>query len=182
VQGLTQRELAEKLAELDWRIDPTALTRIEKGERSVRVSQLATLGKALGVSVHQLLDPTPRTSEIDRARAEIDAAYEAIHDNTLRMLHGLRDLDEAVRAAEAAGASQNDLLILKMTLHRTTALDPVEQGILSFSSEVAADNYLLSYALDRTKHAAAKEAWKNAPGIPHPQEVASADGEHQETP
>lgn len=53
--GLTQKQLADALAGLGWKIDPTALTGIEKGKRSVRVSQLETLAHALGVPVHDLL-------------------------------------------------------------------------------------------------------------------------------
>lgn len=52
---LTQRELADRLRERGWQIDPTALTRIEAGTRSVRVSQLFLIADALSVTVSELI-------------------------------------------------------------------------------------------------------------------------------
>jgi len=53
--GMTQGALAQRLRELGWEIDATGVTRIEKGTRSVRVSQLHLLGLALGVTPGDLI-------------------------------------------------------------------------------------------------------------------------------
>lgn len=51
----TQRELAERLHELGWTIDPTGITRIEAGERALRVNQLYLVAKALQTQPTNLL-------------------------------------------------------------------------------------------------------------------------------
>lgn len=57
-QGITQRHLAERLGDLGWQIDPTAVTRIEHDQRSIRVSELALVAEALRTSVHDLIPYT----------------------------------------------------------------------------------------------------------------------------
>lgn len=52
---LTQKELAERLSEDGWELDGTAVTRIEKGTRAVKVNQLPTLAKALRVQPSSLV-------------------------------------------------------------------------------------------------------------------------------
>lgn len=53
--GLTQRELAERVSALGWPVDSTAITRVEKGQRAIRVAQLRTIAKALDVKASDLL-------------------------------------------------------------------------------------------------------------------------------
>ncbi|MBM7331068.1 helix-turn-helix transcriptional regulator [Agrobacterium sp. S2] len=90
-RGMTQKELAEALRGLGWDIDPTAVTRIEKGDRAVRVNQLYVLAEALGVRPANLL-----RDEID----QINDRYVWIQQ---RLLSARRDL---VRALSSMGTLQ----------------------------------------------------------------------------
>jgi|GEM_PF-4269159 len=53
--GMTQKDVADALAALGWELDPTAITKIEKGTRSVRVPQIYLLASVLQVAPEQLL-------------------------------------------------------------------------------------------------------------------------------
>ncbi|MGN8245275.1 helix-turn-helix domain-containing protein [Cellulomonas soli] len=54
-RGLTQRQLAERLADSGWEIATTGITKIEKGSRSLRVSEVARIAAALGVEPADLM-------------------------------------------------------------------------------------------------------------------------------
>ncbi len=56
-RGWSQEELARRLGELGLRLDPTAITRMERGERSVRVEEAVVLAQALGLPLDELLQP-----------------------------------------------------------------------------------------------------------------------------
>lgn len=58
-RGLTYRGLDDQLAAAGRRIDRTALTRIESGERRVDVDDLVALSQVLGVAPEQLYTPIP---------------------------------------------------------------------------------------------------------------------------
>jgi transcriptional regulator with XRE-family HTH domain len=53
----TQQELADALAELGAKIDATAITRIERGVRSVSLDEVVLIAAALGVSPMHLFVP-----------------------------------------------------------------------------------------------------------------------------
>lgn len=57
-KGLTQQELRDRLVELGWQIDVTALTRIENGSRALRVNQVYLIAEALDRPVDELI-PDP---------------------------------------------------------------------------------------------------------------------------
>ncbi|WP_324617602.1 helix-turn-helix transcriptional regulator [Streptomyces sp. NRRL F-5053] len=66
-RGLSQRELASRLAQLDHPLQHTAVSRIERARRRCDVDDLVALAEALDVSPAALLQPTsPRA---DRAIA-----------------------------------------------------------------------------------------------------------------
>lgn len=76
--GLSQTELAGRVG-----LDPTAITKIEKRSRSLRLNEAVALASALATTVDQLIRPT-----IER-------------DAVVRLLHGYMD-DLAVLGANAA--------------------------------------------------------------------------------
>ena len=53
--GLTQKELSDRLTQSGWEIDSTAVTRIEKGTRAVRVNQLYLIAAVLETSPTRLM-------------------------------------------------------------------------------------------------------------------------------
>lgn len=55
--SMTQNDLAEALTEHGMDVDPTAIVRIEKGSRGVRVEELLALAAALDVTPGDLLAP-----------------------------------------------------------------------------------------------------------------------------
>lgn len=54
LKGLSQRQLCGLLAELGFGIDPPALSRIESGSRSVRLSEAASIAEALEIDLSAL--------------------------------------------------------------------------------------------------------------------------------
>jgi len=65
-RGLNQRQLAEALG-----LDPSSMSRVEKGERAVSVNELVRLARVLDVRVEDLLgDTQPATSIWLRAAGE----------------------------------------------------------------------------------------------------------------
>lgn len=73
--GLSQRDLATKLGQLGLKIDPSAITRMEKGTRPVRLEEAVLIGRVLETSVGSLLGEPPedlgqRLEDLGAAAAE----------------------------------------------------------------------------------------------------------------
>ena len=55
--GMTQAELAEQVAVLlGTSLDSTAVTRIEKGERAVRLDEAVYIAQVLGIPLMELIE------------------------------------------------------------------------------------------------------------------------------
>jgi len=63
---LSQAELSEIL-----KIDPTSLSRVETGRRTLSLKRLLRLGQVLGVSLSELVDVELPTPEVSRDPGEI---------------------------------------------------------------------------------------------------------------
>lgn len=80
----SQRKLAEELQHLDVKLDPSAVTRIERGTREVKLREAAAIAAALAVPLQDLAPPpssTPREqflSYIGRAGEQGEAARQAL--------------------------------------------------------------------------------------------------------
>jgi transcriptional regulator with XRE-family HTH domain len=76
-RGLTQQGLAERLSVLGRGLHPTAISRIEQGDRAVTVDELFALAVALNVSPMALIAPdsgvTPVVGEERRSAEEVRA-------------------------------------------------------------------------------------------------------------
>lgn len=81
--SLTQKDVADRLRRFGWEIDPTAVTRIERGTRSIRVSQLYLLARALETVPTRLMQ-----NEIE----EITYEYNRTKDQVRRVATDLRSL------------------------------------------------------------------------------------------
>lgn len=69
-QGISQRALAERLAEVGLTIDASAITRLEKGSRAIRLGEALAIAEALSTDLEELLGPDPkRRMEMLRAEA-----------------------------------------------------------------------------------------------------------------
>ena len=95
-QKLSQRRLSELLGERGVRLDPTAITRLEKeGERGVRLSEAAAIAAVLDINLNEFIyehsDPEERLN-----------ALRSISDHNLNLARrflqeGLETLTEARR-------------------------------------------------------------------------------------
>ncbi len=56
-RGWSQEELARRLAEIGPRLGPTAITRLERGDRAVRVEEAVAIARALMTPLNALLQP-----------------------------------------------------------------------------------------------------------------------------
>ncbi len=54
-RGWTQVDLARHLAETGVRLDPTAITRLERGDRSVKIGEAVAIAASLGLSIEDVL-------------------------------------------------------------------------------------------------------------------------------
>ena len=58
-RGISQAELARQLTALGVKVDDSAVTRMERGTRTITVNELVTIAAALDVPVPSLLRETP---------------------------------------------------------------------------------------------------------------------------
>ncbi|OBB79279.1 helix-turn-helix domain-containing protein [Mycolicibacterium peregrinum] len=83
-KGWSQRQLAEAL-QGDLRLDPSAVTRIERGERGIKLREASAIAAALDVALYQLVThfDNPHDEELRQltssAHWEIKLAQEALH-------------------------------------------------------------------------------------------------------
>lgn len=77
---MTQQQLVDRLEELGWKIHPTALTKIEKGERSLRMSQLELVADVLDVDPLRVLTYDPVREEGRELEARYKEAVRAMKD------------------------------------------------------------------------------------------------------
>lgn len=105
-RGMSQRELAERVARKGLRLDPTAVTRIERGERDVRLGEAIVLAWELDASLSEMWSRDPMTGyhehEADVRRALItarEALVEAL-EHYAAVRTELRNLPDASKANE----------------------------------------------------------------------------------
>lgn len=88
--GMTQTELAHKLSELLGNaLDPSAITRIEKRERGVRLEEAVHIAEILGVPLAIL------TSDRDARELEIDDLRRQVEEQRDRGLAAMHEFEQA---------------------------------------------------------------------------------------
>lgn len=65
----TQAQLAARLTDLGWRVDDSAIARIETGDRKVSIGEAFLLADTLGISLAMLVDDSKPADALDQARA-----------------------------------------------------------------------------------------------------------------
>lgn len=104
-RGLTQGGLANMLGQDGLRLDPTAITRIEKGERGVRLNEALKIARALGCTLDYLLDPFPTRNAVEaleRIEAELSETMAEIATLETRIQEARRREATLVDDLEAA--------------------------------------------------------------------------------
>jgi transcriptional regulator with XRE-family HTH domain len=92
-RGLKQKELAEALG-----LDPSSVSRIEKGERAVSVAELVQMADVLGVRVEELLAvPNQPSGVLLRAPAGASPALESSLDLFRDVIHDFFGAQAAVQ-------------------------------------------------------------------------------------
>jgi transcriptional regulator with XRE-family HTH domain len=90
--GITQGELARRLSELlEVPIDATTVTKIEKGDRAVRLDEAVFAARVLNVPLAALVsEETPAEARLNRLRLELgrQQGREAAADAELRQAMG----------------------------------------------------------------------------------------------
>lgn len=134
VQGLSQGQFAARMTkEFGWEgFHQTTISRIEKGERPVRLGEAAGIAEALGVEVWQMLLPDDASKQLANLESSIHAARKiaislgenvgdymfyqsAIRDN-------LQTLDELTWGAEGYGFDRDYMAKLEDLKHQAKVI------------------------------------------------------------
>ncbi|GAA3284500.1 helix-turn-helix transcriptional regulator [Nesterenkonia halobia] len=89
-RGMSQRQMAEELHKLGMPADAPAVSRIEKGQRSVRISEVEIIAKVLGVRMADLLQD--EVSPADQLGHLVDDATRTLHRLAQFIAQGGHDL------------------------------------------------------------------------------------------
>lgn len=98
-KGLSQAELVKRLRDSGWsNVHQTTISRIEKGERPVRLGEARAIAEALGVELTQLLltpDDSELVLELAAARLQLESVRQAIKNQTVDHFKAQRQLLDA---------------------------------------------------------------------------------------
>lgn len=104
---LSQDELATRMSERGFGFTQATVWKIESGQRSVKVSEVAALGDALGLVSWTILTRTPERSrhlaQLQFANGRIHQGYAVLKKAAAEYIHHQIDLVFAVREAQDAG-------------------------------------------------------------------------------
>lgn len=160
VMGLSQKALADRLAEYGLKVDASAISRVETGTRALRISEAIVIAQVLGFSLEDVADPLPPQHEFEQRRERLDkllfalnatsqdAAEEVsglawlIEENpgSLRVPGGL--VDDAAQLLESIEGGWSDNLILGSigTRFATTELRDAARSLLRTVAGLAVDD------------------------------------------
>jgi transcriptional regulator with XRE-family HTH domain len=111
--GMSQADLAQKMAVLGWKYHPQTVHRIESGNRKVTVGEAEALARIFNTTVDSLTwpDMVTHTSAwfilfIERA----DAAFEQIVAQVRELLFDREHLERALAQVERAGIGEDEFV------------------------------------------------------------------------
>lgn len=109
-RGMSQADLAEKMAALGWKYHPQTIHRIESGQRKVTVGEAEALARIFGTTVDRLTWPDMMTHTVawlslftDRANMAYGRIVEQAHELLFNRAHLERALAEVAGRGIAAG-------------------------------------------------------------------------------
>lgn len=118
--GINQAALATRLGEeLGKKIDPTTITRMERGSRPTSVVELYGLANIFGVSVGDLL-PGAGGSPTEAASQQLKAAVTTIERERMLATDRVRDLERERERVEKAASAADRLRVIARTSRRLT--------------------------------------------------------------
>jgi len=92
VQRLSQKDLAEGLSQRGLALDASAISRIEKGSRAIRLSEAAVIADALGFSLSDVEHPRDPLEDSARIRQTIEASLSAAFQASLQVADAFEDM------------------------------------------------------------------------------------------
>lgn len=98
-RGLSQRELARLLTEAGYRIDASAITRVERGERAARLPEAVAIAAVLETTVGELLGESdaPASRRLAGLRASATSYWHSAQDALVNYGESLVEILEIVR-------------------------------------------------------------------------------------
>ncbi|MCZ4278602.1 helix-turn-helix domain-containing protein [Rhodococcoides yunnanense] len=138
--GLSQADLVRNLREGNWQtVHQTTVSRIEKGERPVRLGEAMSIARALRVDLrHLLLEPDDAKvmASLDSAVKGLDGSYVAIVNRT-DVWHSLRDsVENLLTTARASGHAEDEYpLPQAVSALRRTPSDAIAEGREQYEHE-----------------------------------------------
>lgn len=102
-QGLSQRALAEALADRGLHLDSSAITRIEKGQRAVRLGEAPVIADALDIQLADLIEgPIPPAQRVALRRMNADRFIVLARWRAIQALEELAGAEEIVSESPEA--------------------------------------------------------------------------------
>lgn len=125
--GISQEELAQRMADLGFGFSQATIWKIESGQRPVRASELVALADSLGVMTATSLTRQPDAArhqvQLDQANRKAHDAYQALKEAAADYLDAQVELVVMAREAHDAGLAVTEL--------HTSWLDtPAEEAVI----------------------------------------------------
>jgi len=92
LQRLSQKDLAEMLSGRGLNLDASAISRIEKGTRAIRLSEAAVIADVLGFSLSDVEHPRDPLEDLVRIRKTIDSSLNAAFDGALQVADAIQEM------------------------------------------------------------------------------------------
>jgi transcriptional regulator with XRE-family HTH domain len=111
--GLSQEDLAQRMAERGFGFTQSTVWKIEQGKRAVRIAEAVALMDALGLPSWMNLTRSPhafrRDAQLQSAHRHAGAAFAAIKDATTEFLRAQDEVAVVAHEAREAGVAVNSL-------------------------------------------------------------------------
>lgn len=91
--GLSQRKFAAMLSDRGMAVDASAISRMLKGNRAMRLSEVYTVAEALGISVKYLLpDLTSKREEVKQLQQMQDRLWRSMAFDMVKLVEAAQDV------------------------------------------------------------------------------------------
>jgi FtsZ-interacting cell division protein YlmF/transcriptional regulator with XRE-family HTH domain len=141
--GVSQVRLAQEMSDRGWPWRQQTVTRIENGQRTIRLGEARAVAEILGVSLDRLTEPTEEIQELELLGEwirQVKAAWRQIADGTVQLLKARRPLRMHM---DVAGPEPSPRMAGTMQLARAVSrLSPetaVSQGIARLAAKEPPD-------------------------------------------
>ena len=92
IQGISQKVLARELSERGLALDASAISRIEKGTRAIRLSEAALIADLLGFSLSDVEHPRDPQDDFARLQKGINTALLEAHAGAMLVATGIEEM------------------------------------------------------------------------------------------